>query len=137
MGKFKETRKRLFHPAGLPDNTLMETHYPMYDENGEQVGHPVRDDDYEELELDDYQVQRCDEIYNAALEFCRVITQKDDLTWSMYSLGEIVEYACAMILTDPLLGIDEIFFPSIVTDENGNEHIEEFYHASDYEFGKI
>ena len=131
MGKFIETRKRLFHPLASAPNTTMETVYPMKDDNGEPVSVPVNENS--EVELDDYQVQRIDEIYNAALEFCQVITQKEDLPWSMYSLGEIVEHACMQILIDPMLGVDEIFFPSIVTDEDGSEHIEESYKAEDYE----
>lgn len=131
MGKFIETRKRLFHPSASLPNTTIETVYPMKDANGEPVSVPVKEDS--EVELSDDQVERIDEIYNAALEFCQVITQKEDLTWSMYSLGEIVEYACMQILTDPMLGIDEIYFPSIVTDEDGNEHIEESYKSSDFQ----
>ncbi len=134
MGKFAETRRRLFHPTGLPENTHVQTVYPMYDKNGEQVGIPVKDES-DEVELDNDQVARCDEIYAAAYDFCSVIAQKKDLQWSMYSLGEIVETACRMMLTDPMLGIDEIWFPSIVTDEDGNEHVEECYKSEDFKTG--
>ena len=53
----------------------------------------------EELELTDAQADRNDDIYEAVFEFCKVLTENDDLEWDMAFLGEIADLA-ASIMTE-------------------------------------
>lgn len=77
----------------------------------------------EELELTDAQADRNDEIYEAAFEFCRVLTENPDLEWDMAFLGEIADIA-ANILTKQG---HKVRYPSVVTREDGTQYIEEYY----------
>ncbi len=118
MRTLKETKERIFGktpeiPVNVTDNTDTE------------------DVDTDDLEFTPEQTQRLDDIHNAAYEFCKVITQNDDLPWSMYSLGEIVDVAVRLVLSDPNLDIDKVYFPAIVTDDGTGEG-----YVSDYEYGE-
>ena len=77
----------------------------------------------EELELSDAQADRNDEIYEAAFEFCKVLTENPDLEWDMAFLGEIADLA-AGIMTEQG---HKVRFPSVVTEEDGTQHIDEYY----------
>ena len=77
----------------------------------------------ENLELTDVQADRNDDIYEAAFEFCKVLTENPDLEWDMAFLGEIADLA-AGIMTDQGY---KVRFPSVVTEEDGTQYIEEFY----------
>lgn len=83
-------------------------------------GFAIEDDD---LELSDAQVERNDEIYNAAYTLCQIMAENDELEWDMAYIGEIADYA-AELLTNR--GI-RVRFPSIVTDDDGARYIENFY----------
>ena len=77
----------------------------------------------EELELTDAQADRNDEIYEAAFEFCKVLTENPNLKWNMAFLGEIADLA-ASIMTEQGY---KVRFPSVVTEEDGTQYIEEYY----------
>jgi len=77
----------------------------------------------ENLELTDAQADRNDDIYEAAFEFCKVLTENPDLEWDMAFLGEIADLA-AGIMTEQG---HKVRFPSVVTEEDGTQYIEEFY----------
>jgi len=77
----------------------------------------------EELELSDAQADRNDEIYEAAFAFCKVLTENPDLEWDMAFLGEIADLA-AGIMTEQG---HKVRFPSVVTEEDGTQHIDEYY----------
>lgn len=77
----------------------------------------------EELELSDAQADRNDEIYEAAFEFCKVLTENPDLEWDMAFLGEIADLA-AGIMTEQG---HKVRFPSVVTEKDGTQHIDEYY----------
>lgn len=83
-------------------------------------GFAIEDDD---IELSDAQIERNDEIYNAVYTLCQIMAENEDLEWDMAYIGEIADYA-AELLTQR--GI-KVRFPSIVTDEDGTEHAEDFY----------
>lgn len=84
---------------------------------------------YEELDgvlypaLSDEQSSRCDEIYNAVYEMCKVVADDEKLEWDMYYLGEIAELATNMMMNRGY----KVWFPAIVTEEDGFQHIEEYY----------
>ena len=77
----------------------------------------------EELELTDAQADRNDEIYEAAFEFCKVLTENPDLKWDMAYLGEIADLG-AGIMTEQG---HKVRFPSVVTEQDGTQYIEEYY----------
>lgn len=93
---------------------------------------------YEELdnvqhpELSDEQVARNDEIYDAVYEMCKVMCENENLEWDMYYIGEIAELTANLMVTRG----EKVRFPSIVTEEDGTQHIEEYYEP-DKEDGDI
>lgn len=74
-------------------------------------------------ELSDEQVARCDEIYNAVYEMCKVVADDEELEWDMHYLGEIAELAANMMVNRGYM----VSFPAIVTEDDGSQHIEEYY----------
>ena len=74
-------------------------------------------------ELSDEQSARCDEIYNAVYEMCKVIAGDEELEWDMYYIGEIAELVANMMVNRGY----KVRFPAIVTEEDGSQHIEEYY----------
>lgn len=74
-------------------------------------------------ELSKEQLARCDEIYNAVYEMCKVVADDEDLEWDMHYIGEIAELTANMMVNRGYL----MRFPAIVTDEDGMQHIEEYY----------
>lgn len=74
-------------------------------------------------ELSDAQVERNDEIYNEVFDLCKIMAENENLEWDMEIIGQIADYA-AELLSDH--GI-KVRFPSIVTEPDGTEHIEEYY----------
>ena len=76
----------------------------------------------EELELSDEQVTRADEVYEAVFEMCKVLTEQPDLEWDMAMLGEIADFAAEHIAS---MG-HKVRFPSVVTEEDGTQYIEEY-----------
>lgn len=77
----------------------------------------------QELELSDEQIARNDEIYNAVYQMCQVMTENEVLEWDMFYIGEIAEFAANLML----LRGEKVRFPAVVTEENGEQHIEEYY----------
>ena len=75
------------------------------------------------LELSDRQIERIDEIHNAVFEMCKVLTEKTDLEWDMYYIGEIADYAANLLC---LMG-NKVRYPAIVTGEDGKQYIEEYH----------
>lgn len=84
-----------------------------------QLGNEISTD---ELELNDEQIERQDEIYNGVFELCKIMSENQELEWNMSFIGEIADYA-ESILTEH--GI-KVRFPSIVTDLDGTQYIEEY-----------
>lgn len=97
-------------------------------EDAEAIAEMIKDL-YEELdgvihpELSDEQSARCDEIYNAVYEMCKVVADDKELEWDMYCIGEIAEMAANMMINRGY----KVRFPAIVTEEDGSQHIEEYY----------
>lgn len=77
----------------------------------------------EELELNDAQIARIDEVHNAVMEMCRVLCEDPELEWDMEFIGEIADIT-ADVLTR--LG-KKVRYPAVVTNEDGSQYIEEFY----------
>lgn len=75
------------------------------------------------LELSDEQAARCDEIYNAVYEMCKVVADDEYLEWDMHYLGEITELVANMMVNRGY----KVRFPAIITKEDGTQHIEEYY----------
>lgn len=82
----------------------------------------------EELELNEVQVARNDEIYNAVFEVCKVMTENPSLEYDINFIGEIAEYA-ALTLTRHK---KRVHFPSIVTNPDSTQYIEEFYNEDTF-----
>ena len=77
----------------------------------------------EDLELSDEQSARNDEIYNAAYEFCKVMAEDEKLEWNMEILGQLADYAAELLTTHG----SRLRYPSVVTEPDGSQHIEDFY----------
>lgn len=77
-----------------------------------------------DVELNETQLERIDEIYNAVYEMCKVVANDESLEWNMRYIGEIaddVSYILAHCLNKP------IYFPAIVYDTNFETHVEDYY----------
>lgn len=77
-----------------------------------------------DVELNETQLERIDEIYNSVYEMCKVIANDESLEWDMSYIGEIAEDA-TYILVHRLK--KPIYFPSIVYDTNFETHVEDYY----------
>ena len=78
---------------------------------------------FEGVELTDDMVERNDEIYNEIYELCRVMTDNKELEWDMSIIGELADYAAAL-LTDRGF---RVRFYSIITESDGKEYIETYF----------
>lgn len=74
-------------------------------------------------ELSDEQSERCEEIYSAVYEMYKVVAGDRKLEWDMYYIGEIAELTANMMVNKGY----KVHFPAIVTEEDGSQHIEEYY----------
>lgn len=79
----------------------------------------------EELELDQDQIDRIDEIHNAVYELCQVLTQNEELEWDMSYIGDIADAACAILAQQGM----RIRYPAVVYPQSGTAYIEEYYPA--------
>ena len=77
----------------------------------------------EDLELSDEQSTRNDEIYNAAFDFCKVMAEDENLEWNMEILGQLADHAAELLTSHG----SRVRYPSVVTEPDGSQHIEEFY----------
>lgn len=87
----------------------------------------VENTEESEVEFTREQEERLDEIYNAAWELCKVMTENPDLPFDQSYIGEVAESAAAVMVQH----WHKVRFPAIVTDDDGNETIQEYY-GDDY-----
>lgn len=81
------------------------------------------DNENMELELTDEQVERMDELDNAAHEYLKVLTNNPDLEWNQEYIGELNDLAAELMHRKNF----RIYYPSIVTQADGSQHREDFY----------
>lgn len=84
-------------------------------------------DQEKELELNDAQAGRNDEIYNAVFELCRVMTEEPELEWDMSFIGEIADCAASILASQG----KRVRFPAVVTNPDGTQYIEEYCGGSE------
>lgn len=75
------------------------------------------------IELSDEQLERNDEIFNAAFEFCKVLTENQDLEWDMSIIGEIADYSAELLVNHGF----QVRFPFVYTDKDGKDEVHEYY----------
>lgn len=80
-------------------------------------------EDMEELELDDAQIARIDEVHNAVMEMCRVLCEDPQLEWDMAFIGEIADIAAEVLARQG----KKVRYPAVVTNEDGSQYIEEYF----------
>ena len=83
----------------------------------------------EDMELNREQDARNDEVYNAVFDMCKVLTENENLEWDMYFIGEIADCAASILVRKGL----RVHFPSVVTEEDGSQHIVEYYESEENE----
>ena len=101
---------------------LTRTHY---DDMGLHTVCPYCDSSFDtdgEVELNDEQLARNDEIYNAAYDLCKVLLENEDMEWDMEYIGAVVEGAICEMLSRG----HRVRYPGVLTDENGAQTIEEW-----------
>lgn len=81
----------------------------------------------EKLELSNEQSERVKEVQKAAYDFCGVLMECPNLGWDAYLINEIVDLATSAIVGHGI----PVRYPSIVNDENGSLHIEEYVNNLD------
>lgn len=80
-------------------------------------------DDDGEVELNDEQVARNTEVFNAAHEMCKVMTENEDLEWDAHVLGSLVQLAIELLLEKG----EQVHLPCVVTNKDGSQYIQEYY----------
>ena len=98
-----------------------------YEGRWEEHHLPAKPEPEEELELSDEQIARNDEIYNAAFDFCKVMAENENLEWNMEILGQLADFAAELLTSHG----SKVRFPSVVTEPDGSQHIEDFYDEAD------
>lgn len=83
----------------------------------------INAEEQEELELTDDQVERLDEIDNAAFEYLKVLTENEDLEWNMEFIGELNEFAADMMAKAG----HKIRYPYIETAPDGTQQRKDYY----------
>ena len=75
----------------------------------------------DEIELGEEHVEQLDKIYGSIHEICKIMTKNENLDYDMNYIGEIADS-----ITDTLTahGYD-VYYPSVVTKEDGSQFIEE------------
>ncbi len=74
----------------------------------------------QEVELNQSQLERIDELHNAVYDLCVLFTENPDLEWDMHYIGEIADR-----ITDALVEYGErVHYPAVVHDDNGDRIIE-------------
>lgn len=73
----------------------------------------------EELELDNEQAARNDEIYDTVFELCKVMAKNPDLEWNMGFIGEIADCAASILARQGI----RVHFPSVVNHTNSTADI--------------
>ena len=76
----------------------------------------------EELELDNEQEARNDEIFDTVFELCKVMAENPELEWDMGFIGEIADCAASILARHGI----RVRFPAVVTNEDGSQYIEEY-----------
>lgn len=77
----------------------------------------------DEVELSDEQSERIDEIDNAVFELCKILSENSELEWDMSFIGEIADYAASVLFDHNI----PVRYPSIVTNEDNSQYIEEYF----------
>lgn len=73
-----------------------------------------------EIELNQSQLERIDELHSAVYDLCVLFTENPDLEWDMRYIGEIADR-----ITDALVEYGErVHYPAVVHDGNGDRIIE-------------
>lgn len=75
-----------------------------------------------ELELNDDQIARNDEVCNAVFELCKVLTENQELEWDMEYIGDIADYASNALTLSGM----KVRYPAVVTCKDGSQYIEEY-----------
>jgi hypothetical protein len=79
------------------------------------------------VELTDAQTSRCDEIYKSVIETCRVIIDDDSLELGKEIIENITNLVVkALAKYAAARGKECLYFPSVVVDNDGSQHIEKF-----------
>ena len=74
----------------------------------------------QEVELNQSQLERIDELHNAVYDLCVLFTENPDLEWDMCYIGEIADR-----ITDALVGYGEgVHYLVVVYDNNGDRIVE-------------
>lgn len=70
-----------------------------------------------EIELSDEQSARCDEVYDAVYEMCKILCEEPELEWDMAYIGEIADVAADVLVRAG----KQVRFPAVVTAKDGTQ----------------
>lgn len=74
----------------------------------------------------DAQLERIDSVQNAAYEFCKVLTENDNLEWNMEYIGKIADVASDILVECGF----KVRYPAHVMTVDGNEYITDWHERS-------
>lgn len=74
------------------------------------------------IDFTNEQLERIDEVQNAAFDFCKVLTEKEDLEWDMSFIGEICDSVCYILNSHGL----QTRYPERIENEDGTVYINDY-----------
>lgn len=75
------------------------------------------------VEFTQAQIDQIDNIENSVHELCKIMLNDSNLNWDMNMIGDVADVVAETLAFKGL----KVYYPAIVTDENGNEKIINFY----------
>lgn len=76
----------------------------------------------QEVEMNESQADRVDEVYAAVYKLCTVLTENTNLEWDMSYIGEIADVAVSILASKGM----KIRFPGVCTENDDSQYIEEY-----------
>lgn len=76
----------------------------------------------QEVEMNENQADRVDEVYDAVYEMCTVLTENTNLAWDMAYIGEIADVAVSILASKGM----KVRFPGVCTENDDSQYIEEY-----------
>lgn len=76
----------------------------------------------QEVEMNENQADRVDEVYEAVYEMCTVLAENANPEWDMAYIGEIADVAVSILASKGM----KVRFPGVCTENDDSQYIEEY-----------
>lgn len=83
----------------------------------------INNKEFKNVELTDAQIDKIDQIHSAVYNLCVLMSEKDNLEWSMSYIGEIADCAMDILLEHGV----PVRYPAVVSENDEPEHVQEWF----------